>query len=73
MFNINNEKGEVLLAGIYPQIPGATGDVNVAYVTLRAKGRPGDSSKLDISVIELVDSLGEGIMAKDIDGTVVVK
>ncbi|MBN2239659.1 MAG: hypothetical protein JW712_07785 [Dehalococcoidales bacterium] len=67
-FFVNDkEKGELKLAGIHPDSPGATGDITVAWLVIRAeKGYTGPFSP-DIEILQLVDGTAHDITVKEID------
>ena len=70
--NIDNAEGIVFLNGVQPEIPGPTGDVTVVCLSLTATGQPTDTAALELSIITLVDSLGNHIPATDVDGMVTI-
>ncbi|MBA7659166.1 hypothetical protein ES703_67139 [subsurface metagenome] len=73
VYNIDNVKGIALFNNTSTEIPGATGNVVLAYLDITVTGKSKQSTTLDISVITLCDTMLKEIQAKDIDGKVVVK
>jgi|GEM_PF-2824306 len=69
-----NAAGQVFFNATQGSIPGPTGDIVVAYVTLQAVGSPGSSTSLDISIFNLLETAaGDNIPAVDSDGTVTIQ
>ena len=73
VYNIDNVKGIALFNNTSTEIPGATGNVVLAYLDITVTGKSKQSTTLDISVITLCDTMLKEIQAKDLDGKVVVK
>lgn len=69
---IDNINGTVMLNAYKPDMPGPTGDVIVAYLSVTALGGSGSSTPLDLSVTTLSNSYGDDIAATDVDGTVTI-
>ncbi|MBI4294990.1 MAG: hypothetical protein HY669_02340 [Chloroflexi bacterium] len=67
-FNSDNSSGVLLLNGYQPAIQGPTGDATIAQLALTATGGSGSSTALDISVLTLVDGLGNDIAVVEVDG-----
>lgn len=71
---VDNSKGQALFNHIQVAIPGPTGDILVAYLTVKAVGPSGSSTPLDISVTSLIEARnGDDIPAVDQDGAVTIQ
>ncbi len=70
---VTNTTGLVAFTTTHGSIPGPTGDVIVAYVTLQAVGALGSSTVLDIKITTLAETAnGDDIPAVDQDGSVTI-
>lgn len=54
--------------GFQSSIPGPVGDVTLAYLAITVTGNPRDFTVLDAEIATLADSMGDDIVAKDVDG-----
>lgn len=73
--DIHNEAGYATLGGVSFETDGLTGDIKLADVTLSAVGDPGESSWLNITIVELKEAGAEEtpIPATPINGTFIIQ